>query len=38
VDRCAWFTPVEARVKINAAQTELIDRLESTLCHPPPAA
>ena len=37
VDRCAWFTPHEARLKINSAQTELIDRLESTLCHPPAA-
>jgi len=27
VDRCAWFTPVAAREKINAAQAELIDRL-----------
>jgi predicted NUDIX family NTP pyrophosphohydrolase len=38
VDRCAWFTPDEARFKINPAQTELIDRLESTLLPPPPAA
>jgi predicted NUDIX family NTP pyrophosphohydrolase len=38
VDRCAWFTPDEARSKINPAQGELIDRLESTLFSPPPTA
>jgi predicted NUDIX family NTP pyrophosphohydrolase len=38
VDRCAWFTPDEARLKINPAQAELIDRLESWLSSPPPAA
>lgn len=31
VDRCAWFTPGQARRKINAAQAELIDRLEALL-------
>jgi predicted NUDIX family NTP pyrophosphohydrolase len=31
VDRCAWFDPAEAREKINAAQAELIDRLEKLL-------
>jgi predicted NUDIX family NTP pyrophosphohydrolase len=31
VDRCAWFEPLEAREKINAAQAELIDRLEKLL-------
>lgn len=31
VDRCAWFTPAEARVKMNAAQAELIGRLEELL-------
>jgi predicted NUDIX family NTP pyrophosphohydrolase len=31
VDRCAWFRPDEARLKMNPAQTALIDRLESTL-------
>ena len=31
VDRCAWFNPAEARVKLNPAQTELIDRLEAIL-------
>ena len=31
VDRAAWFSPDEARQKINAAQTPFIDRLEE-LC------
>jgi predicted NUDIX family NTP pyrophosphohydrolase len=31
VDRCAWFTAAVAREKINAAQAELIDRLEAAL-------
>ena len=31
VDRCAWFAPDVARTKINAAQAELIERLERTL-------
>lgn len=31
VDRCAWFDPVTARNRINAAQVELIDRLEAML-------
>lgn len=31
VDRCAWFDPATARVKINAAQAELIDRLPGAL-------
>jgi predicted NUDIX family NTP pyrophosphohydrolase len=38
VDRCAWFDPQTARVKINPAQAELIDRLELALLAPPPAA
>jgi predicted NUDIX family NTP pyrophosphohydrolase len=38
VDRCAWFTPDQARSKINPAQGELIDRLERTLLPTPPAA
>jgi predicted NUDIX family NTP pyrophosphohydrolase len=38
VDRCAWLTPGEARLKINPAQRELIDRLENMLVPPPPAA
>ena len=28
VDRCAWFDPAAARIRINQAQRELIDRLE----------
>lgn len=31
IDRCSWFTPEAARKKINAAQVELIDRLEAIL-------
>lgn len=31
VDRCAWFSADEAREKINAAQAELIGRLEAAL-------
>ena len=31
VDRCAWFDPRGAREKINAAQAELIERLEQLL-------
>ncbi|MBX6331417.1 MAG: NUDIX domain-containing protein [Gemmatimonadaceae bacterium] len=31
VDRCAWFDAETARVKINPAQAELIDRLERAL-------
>lgn len=31
VDRCAWFDAPTARLKINAAQVELIDRLEAWL-------
>ncbi|HEV2150230.1 MAG TPA: NUDIX domain-containing protein [Longimicrobiaceae bacterium] len=31
VDRCAWYDPEAARAKINAAQAELIDRLEALL-------
>jgi predicted NUDIX family NTP pyrophosphohydrolase len=31
VDRCAWFSPEEARPKINPAQSVLIDRLEDKL-------
>jgi len=31
VDRCAWFDPAEARVRLNPAQAELIDRLETAL-------
>ena len=31
VDRCAWFTPAQARRKMNAAQAEFIGRLEALL-------
>lgn len=31
VDRCAWFDPTTARERMNAAQAELIDRLEAAL-------
>ena len=31
VDRCEWFTTSAARARINAAQAELIDRLEAVL-------
>ena len=31
VDRAAWFSLVEARVKLNPAQAELIDRLQALL-------
>jgi predicted NUDIX family NTP pyrophosphohydrolase len=31
VDRCAWFDPGVARVKLNPAQAEFVDRLEAAL-------
>jgi predicted NUDIX family NTP pyrophosphohydrolase len=31
IDRVAWFTPAEARLKINPGQIPLIDRLEVAL-------
>lgn len=31
VDRCEWFSAADARQRINAAQAELIDRLEAIL-------
>ena len=31
VDRCDWFAPQEARVKLNPAQAAFIDRLEAAL-------
>jgi predicted NUDIX family NTP pyrophosphohydrolase len=31
VDRCAWFAPAEARIKMNPAQAAFIERLESAL-------
>jgi predicted NUDIX family NTP pyrophosphohydrolase len=38
VDRCAWFDSQTAREKLNPAQAEFIDRLETILFDPPPAA
>jgi predicted NUDIX family NTP pyrophosphohydrolase len=34
VDRAGWFTLPEARLKLVAAQSELIDRLEAHLIQP----
>jgi predicted NUDIX family NTP pyrophosphohydrolase len=35
VDRCAWFAPADARIRLNPAQAELIDRLDAALrTHP----
>lgn len=31
VDRCGWFEPAAARTRLNPAQAELVDRLESAL-------
>lgn len=31
VDRCGWFDPATARVKMNPAQAELVERLEAIL-------
>ncbi len=31
VDRCGWFSPDEARQKLNEAQAELVGRLEASL-------
>jgi len=31
IDRCAWFSPDEARKRMNAAQSEFIGRLEELL-------
>jgi predicted NUDIX family NTP pyrophosphohydrolase len=31
VDRCGWFDPRTARTKLNPAQAELLDRLETSL-------
>lgn len=31
VDRCGWFSPVQAREKLNPAQAAFIDRLETAL-------
>ncbi|MEP6687360.1 MAG: NUDIX domain-containing protein [Gemmatimonadales bacterium] len=38
VDRCAWFDPATARVKMNPAQAELIGRLEDLLATGSPSA
>ena len=35
VDRCAWFDRATARIMINPAQAELIDRLEALLASVP---
>ena len=34
VDRCAWYSAADARVKINPAQAQFIDRLEAALAQP----
>ena len=34
VDRCDWFDPATARLKLNPAQAELIGRLETVLSQP----
>ncbi len=31
IDRCAWFSPEEARKRMNAAQAEFVGRLEQLL-------
>jgi len=31
VDRCAWFAPTEARIKMNGAQATFVARLEALL-------
>jgi len=31
IDRCEWFSAVMARTRLNPAQAELVDRLESAL-------
>ena len=31
IDRCAWFSPSEAREKLNPAQAAFVDRLEAAL-------
>ena len=31
IDRCSWFSPGEARQKMNPAQAEFVDRLEALL-------
>jgi len=34
VDRAEWLSLAEARIKLNPAQAELLDRLEALLAHP----
>ena len=34
VDRCEWFDPAAARVKLNPAQAAFIDRLKAALADP----
>jgi predicted NUDIX family NTP pyrophosphohydrolase len=34
IDRCAWFTVEEAKLRINPAQATLIDRLTIALARP----
>ena len=34
IDRCGWFTPEEARKKLNPAQAAFVDRLLEALQHP----
>lgn len=34
IDRCNWFSAADARLKLNPAQAELIDRLEALLDQP----
>lgn len=31
VDRCEWFNPIEARIKLNPAQSVFVDRLEEAV-------
>jgi predicted NUDIX family NTP pyrophosphohydrolase len=31
VDRCAWFSPAQALVYLNPAQSEFVPRLEALL-------
>jgi predicted NUDIX family NTP pyrophosphohydrolase len=33
IDRCAWFEPAQARIKLNPAQAEFINRLEAALAN-----
>ena len=31
IDRCGWFSPADARLRLNPAQAEFVDRLERAL-------